>query len=65
MTMPFFAVERQHPVGMLPSFDRIAEPKIGGHRRGVPGDQEIGVAVCLGSIHQLRDPPQGLGQFPV
>ena len=29
MAMPFFAVERHHPVGMLAGLNRIAEPKMG------------------------------------
>ena len=60
--MPLFAVERQHPVGILPGFDGVAEPKMGGHRGGLTGDQEIRVAVDLGSKRQLRHPAQRLGR---
>jgi hypothetical protein len=48
--MPLFAVEREHPVCMLPSLDQMAEPKMGVHGGVVPDDQEIRVSVGLGGV---------------
>jgi hypothetical protein len=39
MRMPVFGIERQNPVCILPRFDRIAEPKMGGQRGEVRDDQ--------------------------
>ena len=64
IAMAFFGVERQHPIGMLPGLEQLAEPKIGVHRSVMPEDQHIRVVVRLGGVLYFPDPAQQLGIPP-